>query len=76
MKFVIYLLVFLTTNCLFTTKLKDDDNFSYKGFIRCSADDGESLLKPKSVEFYLVKIHQSLTSHFMRIYKYNMALKI
>jgi len=45
----------LTTNCLFTNLLKDDDNFNYKGFIRCSADSGESLLKPKSVEFYLVK---------------------
>jgi len=51
----------LTTNCLFTNKLKDDDNFSYKGFIRCSADTGESLLKPKSVEFYLVKDNDEVT---------------
>jgi len=51
----------LTTNCLFTNRLKDDDNFSYKGFIRCSADDGESLLKPKSVEFYLVKNNDDVT---------------
>jgi DNA-directed RNA polymerase II subunit RPB2 len=51
----------LTTNCLFTNKLKDDDNFSYKGFIRCSADSGESLLKPRSVEFYLVKDTDEVT---------------
>ena len=51
----------LTTNCLFTNKLKDDDNFSYKGFIRCSADSGETLLKPKSVEFYLVKNTDDVT---------------
>ena len=55
----------LTTNCLFTNKLKDDDNFSYKGFIRCSADSGESLLKPRSVEFYLVKNNDDVTEkHF------------
>jgi DNA-directed RNA polymerase II subunit RPB2 len=52
----------LTTNCLFTNKLKDDDNFIYKGFIRCSADSGESLLKPRSVEFYLVKNKDFLTT--------------
>ena len=51
----------LTTNCLFTNKLKEDDNFSYKGFIRCSADSGESLLKPRSVEFYLVKDTDDIT---------------
>ena len=51
----------LTTNCLFTNRLKDDDNFSYKGFIRCSADSGESLLKPRSVEFYLVKNTDDIT---------------
>jgi len=54
----------LTTNCLFTSKLKDDDNFIYKGFIRCSADNGESLLKPKSVEFYLVKNNDDVTEKY------------
>ena len=51
----------LTNNCLFTQKLKDDDNFSYKGFIRCSADFGETLLKPRSIEFYLVKDTDDVT---------------
>ena len=51
----------LTNNCLFTSKLKDDDNFDYKGFIRCSADDGESLLKPKSIEFYYVRDNDNIT---------------
>ena len=54
----------LTTNCLFTNLLKDDDNFSYKGFIRCSGDSGETLLKPRSVEFYLVKNSDDVTENY------------
>ena len=53
----------LTNNCLFTSKLKDDDNFDYKGFIRCSADEGESLLKPKSIEFYYVRDNDDVTEN-------------
>jgi DNA-directed RNA polymerase II subunit RPB2 len=45
----------ITSNKLFTSKLTDDDNFSYKGLIKCTSDVGESALAPKSLEFYLVK---------------------
>ena len=45
----------ITSNKLFTSKLKDDDNFSYKASIKCTSDVGESALAPKTVDFYLVK---------------------
>jgi DNA-directed RNA polymerase II subunit RPB2 len=45
----------ITSNKLFTSKLNDDDNFSYKASIKCTSDVGESALAPKTVEFYLVK---------------------
>ena len=45
----------ITSNRLFTSKYKDDDNFSYKGLIKCTADKGETVLSPKSIEFYLIK---------------------
>ena len=44
-----------TNNCLITGKLKDDDNFSYKGKIKSSGEIGESVLVPRTIEFYLVK---------------------
>jgi len=44
-----------TNNRLIVGKLKDDDNFSFKGKIKCSGEDGESVLVPRNVEFYLVK---------------------
>ena len=44
----------ITTNRLFVSKI-EDDNLSYKGLIKCTADKGETVLAPKSVEFYLVK---------------------
>jgi DNA-directed RNA polymerase II subunit RPB2 len=45
----------IVTNRLFVTKIKDDQTFSYKGLIRCTGDTGETMLSPRSVEFYLVK---------------------
>jgi len=45
----------ITTNRLFVTKIKNDINFSYKGLIRCTGETGETLLSPRSIEFYLVK---------------------
>ena len=45
----------ITSNRLFVTKYKDDQNFSYKGLIKCTADVGETVLSPKTVELYLVK---------------------
>ena len=45
----------ITTNKLIVSKLNDDDNFSYKGNIKCTSEVGESALDPKTIEFYLVK---------------------
>ena len=45
----------ITTNRLFITKIKNDINFSYKGLIRCTGETGETLLSPRSIEFYLIK---------------------
>ena len=44
----------ITTNRLFTSKI-NDDNFSHKSLLRCTGEIGETLLSPRSVEFYLVK---------------------
>jgi DNA-directed RNA polymerase II subunit RPB2 len=53
-----------TTNCLIIGKLKDDDNFSYKGKIKCSGETGETLLAPRTVEFFLVKSDEDVTEKF------------
>ena len=45
----------LTNNRLFTTKIKNDINFSYKGLIRSTAEIGENVLIPRTIEFYLIK---------------------
>lgn len=45
----------ITTNRLFVSKIKDDNTFSYKGLIRCTAETGETMLSPRTIEFYLVK---------------------
>ncbi len=45
----------ITTNRLFVTKIKDDITFSYKGLIRCTGETGETMLSPRTIEFYLVK---------------------
>ena len=42
----------ITTNKLIVSKLNDDDNFSYKGNIKCTSEVGESALDPKTIEFY------------------------
>ena len=44
----------ITTNRLFTSKI-NDDNFSHKSLLRCTGEVGETLLSPRSIEFYLVK---------------------
>jgi len=44
-----------TNNRLIVAKLKDDDNFSYKGKIKCAGEIGETVLVPRTIEFYLVK---------------------
>jgi DNA-directed RNA polymerase II subunit RPB2 len=45
----------ITNNKLFVSKIKDDINFSYKGLVRCNGEVGETVLAPRTVEFYLVK---------------------
>lgn len=45
----------ITTNRLFTTKLEGDQDFSFKGMVRCTGETGESSLIPRPVELYLVK---------------------
>lgn len=42
-----------STNKLFVLPIKDDDNFSYKAFIHCSGETGETMLAPKKIEFYI-----------------------
>jgi len=54
-----------TNNCLITGKLKDDDNFSYKGKIKSSGEIGESVLVPRTIEFYLVKDTDDITEKFI-----------
>ena len=54
-----------TNNCLITSKLKDDDNFSYKGKIKCSGEFGETLLVPITIEFYLVKNTDDITEKYI-----------
>ena len=44
-----------TTNRLIVDKLKDDTRYDYKGSIRCTGESGETMLSPRTVEFYLVK---------------------
>jgi len=44
-----------TNNCLISGKLKEDDNFSYKGKIKCAGEIGETILSTRNIEFYLVK---------------------
>jgi len=53
-----------TNNCLIIGKLKDDDNFSYKGKIKCSGEIGETILIPKMIEFYLVKTDEEVTEKY------------
>jgi DNA-directed RNA polymerase II subunit RPB2 len=54
-----------TNNCLITGKLKDDDNFSYKGKIKSSGEIGESVLVPRTIEFYLVKDTDEITRDYI-----------
>ena len=54
-----------TNNCLITGKLKDDDNFSYKGKIKCSGEIGETILAPRTIEFYLVKNSDDITEKYI-----------
>jgi len=44
-----------TNNRLIVKKLKEDDNFSYTGKIKCSGEEGETALVPRNIEFFLVK---------------------
>jgi DNA-directed RNA polymerase II subunit RPB2 len=45
----------ITTNRLFISALEDDQDFSYKAMIRCTGDEGESSLIPRTVELYVVR---------------------
>lgn len=45
----------ITTNRLFISKLDDDQDFSFKASIRCTGNEGESALVPRTVEMYLVR---------------------
>jgi len=53
-----------TNNCLITGLLKDDDNFSHKGKIKCAGEIGETVLAPRTIEFYLVKTHDDVTEKY------------
>jgi DNA-directed RNA polymerase II subunit RPB2 len=53
-----------TNNSLIVGKIKDDDNFSYKGKIKCSGEIGETVLVPRTIEFYLVKDYEEVTEKF------------
>ena len=48
----------MVTNRLFLEKPKmmDEDlpNYSYKGWVRCTAESGETALLPKTIEFYVI----------------------
>lgn len=50
----------ITTNRLFISKLEDDQDFAYKASIRCTGEDGESALVPRTVELYLVRTPDTL----------------
>jgi DNA-directed RNA polymerase II subunit RPB2 len=45
----------ITTNRLFISSLKDDQNFTHKAMIRCTGDTGEASLIPRTVELYVVR---------------------
>lgn len=45
----------MTTNRLFTSLLEDDQNFSVKSVIRCTAPSGEAALIPRTIEMKVVK---------------------
>ena len=48
-----------TNNCIIVSKIKEDDNFSYKGKIKCAGEIGETILAPRTIEFYLVKTDET-----------------
>ena len=45
----------MTTNKLYISELKEDDDYKFKGFIKSTAETGETVLSPKNIEFYLSK---------------------
>lgn len=45
----------MTTNRLFTANLEDDQNFSTKAVIRCTALSGEASLIPRTIEMTVIK---------------------
>jgi len=51
----------ITTNRLFISKLKEDDQYSHKAMIRCTAESGENMLSPKTVQFMVVKDRKNIT---------------
>ncbi len=53
-----------TNNRLIVSHLNDDDDFSFKGKIKCSGETGESVLVPRMIEFYLVKTDGDVTENF------------
>jgi DNA-directed RNA polymerase II subunit RPB2 len=62
----------ISTNRLFISKIKDDQNFSYKGLLRCTGETGETMLSPRTIEFYLVKnpditIEDDVTEEYKKI---------
>jgi len=46
----------ITTNRLFISKLEDDQDYSYRAYIQCTGESGESSLIPRRVEFKIIKI--------------------
>ena len=53
----------ITTNRLFISVLKDDDKYSHKAIIRCTAESGENMLSPKTIQFMVVKNNQDMETN-------------
>ena len=57
----------MVTNRLFLEKAKmmDEDlpNYSYKGWVRCTAESGETALLPKTIEFYVINPDKSFSTN-------------
>ena len=47
----------ITTNRLFISELKNDNNYSHKAVIRCTGESGENMLQAKTLQFFVVKQH-------------------
>ena len=53
-----------TNNRLIVNRIKDDDDFSFRGKIKCSGESGETVLVPRTIEFFLVKNDDDVTEKY------------